>query len=113
MTQEQLREFLEEQNKAPTDSRLTNKRAAETDVKVAKINKDRTEHAGGDSISSSFEITIYKRAVRTLDPNLEAKIDELLNKSRGETMGLTKNSFSLDDYMDTSDKLIDVAPHLT
>ena len=37
--------------------------------------KDLARNTGRESISSSSEVTTYKRAVCTLDPNLEAKIE--------------------------------------
>ena len=44
--------------------------------------KQKKTTTGRESISSSSEVTIYKRAVQQLDPNLSSQIEDLLNKSR-------------------------------
>ena len=44
--------------------------------------KQKKTTTGRGSISSSSEVTIYKRAVQQLDPNLSSQIEDLLNKSR-------------------------------
>ena len=56
------------------------------------------------------EATVYRKAVRQLNPELEIQIDNLLNKSRLETEVTLphKISYSSDENMDTSDETVDI-----
>ena len=78
--------------------RAENKQLPAGPVQSQPKQKKNLASAGRESISSASEITIYKRAVQQLDPNLGAKIEDLLNKSR---MEVDKNcgriSFSSDE----------------
>ena len=85
---EQFNEFLQKQNQ--TKDQNENTVSAGAKRKSSSGNKSKTSPPGRDSISSDSEITIYKQAVRTLDPNLGLKIDELFNKSRGEAVEANK-----------------------
>ena len=105
MTLEQFNEFVHNESQSQQGDEITATTAPKG--KLPDSNKFQVVSGGRDRISSDLGITIYRWAVRTLDPNLGMKIDELLNKSQGEVMEANKNSSS-DDNMDTSDELIDV-----
>ena len=85
---------------------------SQTSEAAGKTNKGKTQSQGRESIFSSSEVTIYKQAIQTLNPELNAQIEDLLNKSRGEVAKGHKVSYSSDENMDTSDETID-APCLT
>ena len=90
---------------------LMKERDAENNQAVARNKKTQSKgvinSTGRDSISSGLEVTIYKRAVKTLEPNLSAQLDELLNKSRSKAPQPRKVSYSSDENMDLSDETVD------
>ena len=57
-----------------------------------------------NTVDSVSEVTIYKRAVKQLDPNLDEQIEQLLQQTRLENKW--KESSSSDDFIDTSDETI-------
>ena len=62
--------------------------------------------------SSASDITIYKQAVRQLDPGLDAQIEQLLVNSCQQLNQTRKVSFSSDEMMDTSDEIEKVPDQL-
>ena len=76
-------------------------------LKQATATLKTTQGKGSPSMS---EATVYRKAVRQLNPELEIQIDNLLNKSRLETEVTLphKISYSSDENMDTSDETVDI-----
>ena len=57
-------------------------------------------------MASGSDVTIYKRAIQQLDPEMDKQIEELLNKSRQETNFGGRKISSSSEEMDTSDETI-------
>ena len=88
MSQQEMQEFMEVQptgdkemmdsgNKGDAVVNINRKQIADQEIQ-GEAGKSKGQ--GRNSMSCSSEITIYKRAVRSLDPNLETQLDDLLGK---------------------------------
>ena len=120
MTESEMHKFLS----SGIDDRngKTNPKAAKGgDRQLNPAAKAAETHKGRDSISSSSEITIYKRAVKQLSPELDQHLENLIKGVRAEVdLGKVSNgtplqpanhrkdSFPSDENenMDTSDETI-------
>ena len=114
MSQQEMQEFMEVQltgdretldsgNKGDAAVNINRRQAADQEIQ-GEAGKSKGQ--GRNSTSCSSEITIYKRVVRSLDPNLETQLDDLLGKVRAENASKRKVSYSSDENMDTSDETI-------
>ena len=122
MNEIELQEFLakEQTGENPTCTTIlaSNKRnATDMDAGITSKNRRETPVIGrADTISSASEVTIYKKAIRQVDPELESKIEQLLNNSRKQFSEETdanpsekrKVSYSSDEMMDTSDETVEL-----
>ena len=112
MNDQQLQEFLHKESNS-TDQGTENETNSAQVMKSKVTNKrmPAQQPIGKDNLSSSAsETTIYRRAVRQINPNLEAQIEDLLNRSRTEIAvdDLRKVSYSSDENMDTSDEGVEI-----
>ena len=85
--------------------------------KKALVSKTPKKSAGNDSndknvtnlTSSTSEVTIYKKAVQQLAPEMSDQIDKFINEASLNAINFTgegrKVSTSSEEFMDTSDKL--------
>ena len=72
-------------------------------------------------MSTTSEVTIYRNAIRQIDPGLESKIDRLLQVTRSGVEAIhdpahnfeqkRKVSYSSDELMDTSDETVELNNH--
>ena len=53
---------------------------------------------------NASEVTVNKKAVRQLNPELDLQIENLLQQTRLESNGYRKESSSSNEFLDTSDK---------
>ena len=53
---------------------------------------------------NASEVTVYKKAVRQLNPELDLQIENLLQQTHLESNGNRKESSSSNEFLDTSDK---------
>ena len=122
MNEIELQEFLakEQTGENPTCTTVlaSNKRkATDMDAGITSKNRRETPVIGrADTISSASEVTIYKKVIRQVDPELESKIEQLLNNSRKQFSEETdanpsekrKVSYSSNEMMDTSDETVEL-----
>ena len=102
-----LTEVTTEEQPPQCDGEATKRKSTQNIGPAAEGSHKRpvAERTGRGSVSSDSEVTIYKRAVKTLSPQLNAQIEELLNASCNETQ--RKVSYSSDETMNTSDETVD------
>ena len=55
-------------------------------------------------LDNASEVTVYKKAVRQLNPELDLQIENLLQQTRLESNGNRYESSSSNEFLDTSDK---------
>ena len=105
MSNDELKKFLEQSEVSSGDLEpATGTQRVSKSSKSKEGNDSRTK--GNASMASGSEMTIYKRAVQQLDPNMDKQIEELLNKSRQEANFGGRKISSSSEEMDTSDETI-------
>ena len=112
MTEEQIQEYLaKEVNKDQVEQINQKRREVVSGPRVIeKVDRRSQGNQPVDINSNISEVTIYRRAVKQLDPNLEDKITELLKKTRVDVENKEKRkvSYSSDEnYMDSSDDSVE------
>ena len=109
MSEEEIQAFLLRESNGG-DEQAPQTAAKRKDAKKKQISSGKNNKEINENESEISEVTIYRKAVRQLNPELDDKIDNLLNKSRLQIREAENKrmSDSSEENMDTSDETIDV-----